>query len=439
MKNFLLLITVLSIFSISKTTAQIVNNDFENWKIDTFYFAAGTIGNLPADTTAFNDPVGWTSSNVLTKLDSVGGKTFVTQSANAHSGSSAIQMITDTILLPVIPNLPFTRVALPGFAVNGSFDIGAISLGSVSVISPASITGAGQPIAQRLASINGYYKYSPVFNTNTHFNDTCVVWATLKKGSTVVADAVFKSTDSTSGYLPFSADFNYYTCDMPDTLVILMASSVPNVYTFLGGTNGLQRGSKLLVDSIYYDALPVNYMFAPFAKNDLVTVYQNTPTNINVLANDTDCSGTQLNVSLVTNPNHGSASVINNQILYTPANNYLGLDSMFYKDTNQSGDTAIALLTVFVSVNNTGIKDVNQIDIQLYPVPASNELNIRFDNPGKCTAKIFDVVGNIITSVTLSGNDNAIPLNLFANGVYSIQIENKSNLIIGRSKFIVTK
>ncbi len=436
MKKILLLFAFFSVLFSYKTKAQIVNNDFENWKLDTFYFAAGTIGNLPADTTTFNNPVGWTTSNVLTQLDSIGGRAFVTQSNNPQNGSSAIRMVTDTILLPIIQSLPFTKVTIPGFAVNGNFDISSIQLGSVSVISPASITGAGQPFNQRLADFKGYYNYTPVYNSATGSNDTCVAWATLRKGSTVIADAVFKSTSSTSGYQPFTANFVYYSCEVPDTLVILLASSTTNVYQFIGGLKG---GSVLLIDNLSYDALPGNFHFAPFAKNDIVTSYKNTADTINVLANDTDCSGNLLTVSLLSNPHHGTASVVGNKVAYMPALNFLGLDSIYYKDTNLTNDTAEALLIIFVTQNISGITEVNQIAVSVYPVPASNEITIHLENADKYEAKIYDVLGNLIQSATINQNDTRVPVASFANGMYALQIVNEHKTVVARTKFVVNK
>ena len=440
MKNVLLALALFLIAGYSKLNAQVVNNSFENWYLDTFRLPPNEISTLPGDTISFYDPVGWTSSNSLTKLDSIGGKIFVTQSSQAFSGNSAVQMITDTIGIPIIAHAPVTRVIIPGFVVNGIFPITSVKLnGTVSVISPISIPGAGQPFNQRLATINGFYNYAPAYNNLAHSNDTCVIWATLRNGTTPVANAIFKSTDSTAGYQAFSADFHYVSCDVPDTLVILIASSVPNVSNFLGAGNGMVAGSKLLVDSITYTTLSEAYTFAPFAQNDLFTVYKNSVDTLNVLANDTDCSGAAMAVAFVNGPHHGTATILPDySIRYTPNNNYSGLDTIIYRDTNVNSDTSDAICTIYVT-NSNGINEINTVAVNLFPVPADNMLNIQFQNPGKCTGRIYDVVGNAVLSTELNSNHNQISIQNLTNGIYAIELLNNENTVIGRSKFVVTR
>ncbi|HWB62383.1 MAG TPA: T9SS type A sorting domain-containing protein [Chitinophagales bacterium] len=436
------LLLVFSAFIAISCNAQIANGSFENWAQDTFYLAAGEITGLPADTTYYQDPVEWTSSNAISDLDSLGSLTLVTQSNDATYGSSAIQMVTDSISLPQnIGGTSFSvKLTLPGFALNGKFPINpqSLILSGVSTISPASVLGAGQPIAERLADIKGYYKYTPVFNPNTNANDTCLIWAMLRRGQEVVANAIFKSTTATSGYASFQIPFNYVSCDMPDTLVILMASSVPNVQTILGGTSGLIPGSVLLVDTISYDVVPNNFMFPPFANADNASTVKNTPVTINVLANDTDCDGLSLTVSVIRNPSNGTATVQSNQILYTPNTDFVGLDTLWYKDTNTNSDTAAAWVRIVVNPTS-GISSTNLVDVRVYPVPANNTLNIQFDNKGKTYARIYDIIGNEVQNATLTNNFNTINISNLANGLYGLQLVNEQGTVIARAKFTVAK
>ena len=439
MKKSLLIASLFTLLAFNNVSAQILNNSFETWKLDTFYLAAGEISSLPADTIEFFDPVSWSSSNTLTGLDSLGGVIFVTQSATAYHGSSAVRIKTDTVKLPVIPNFPALKLTIPGFILNGDFPINANSLiTSGNVISPVSLLGAGQPYSQRLGKIKGYYQYTPVFNTNTNANDTCIMWATLRKGTTVIADAIFKSTVATSGWQSFEAPFVYSSCDMPDTLVVLLASSVPNVATILGGSSGLVPGSVLLVDSVYYEtAGSIN--FPPIARPDLDSTSKNTSKNIDVKANDEDCDDAtpSLTVTLTVQPSHGSATVAAGVVQYTPANNYVGVDSFTYSLSDGNTSTT-ARVRVFV-FNTLGVNEANEIAVTVYPVPASDVLNVQFENTGRTTLRVFDVTGKLVLTSFLTKNNNAVQTGELANGVYGLQIADENNVVIARSKFTISK
>jgi len=431
MKKILIAVSVL--FALN-ANAQVLNNSFETWSQDTFYLAAGAILNLPADTSISSAPEGWTTSNAATDLDSLEHVILVTQSNTAFIGSSSIRMRTDSITVHFSgTKLPLT---VPGFAVNGKFPINPTSLllNAGTVISPASLKGSGQPINKRLAKIKGFYDYKPVFNPNTNANDTCIVWATLRKGDEIVAHAIFKSTDSTTGYEAFEADFKYETCSTPDTLVILLASSVPNVGQI---ANGLVRGSVLLVDSIAYDTLAANFNFPPIALNDRDTTTKNLPVTINVLANDTDCDNQALTAGIVTQPLNGTAIVVGNNIVYTPATDFTGRDTFVYRaSTVDASDTARVFIRILSGV---GISKVNEIPISVYPVPASHQLNIRFENPGRTTLYAYDMVGKLVLSTALTGDNNSIGIADLPAGFYGLQIMDEKNVAIARSTFVVSK
>ncbi len=443
MKKILL---ALSLFTAIGLNAQIANNDFEIWQTDTIFFPG--LNTIPPDTFEASNPASWTSSNSLTGTDSLGGVFFVTQTNDHHSGSLAAQIITDTINLPTIPSFPLLKLTFPGFIVNGKFPINTSTLlTSGSVISPLSITGAGQPFTTKLGKIKGYYNYAPVFNTNANSYDTCIVWAALKKWnpttekSDLIGEAIFKSTMATNGYLPFEANFNYVSCDAPDSLVVFIASSVPNVQAILGGgTSGLMRGSVLKVDSIYYEDLPVNYNFPPIAVNDMDTTVKNTARDIDVKWNDDDCDNavSGLTIALVSQPANGSAAVNAGKITYTPATNFIGLDSFSYTLNDGTSSSSPAAVRMIV-LDNTGIGEVNQVQVNVFPIPASTQLNIYFENPGKCFARVYDMIGNEVLNAALNANSNSIKLNDVANGVYGLQILNNKGQVIARTKFTVNK
>lgn len=429
-------------FAAIQLNAQIANNDFEIWATDTIYFPGSS--SIPADTFTANNPAGWTTSNSISGADSLGGVFFVTQSNNSYSGQYAVQMRTDTLHLPVIPGFPAVKITVPGFALNGKFPISTNSLlNSGTVISPAAISGAGQPFTSQLAKIKGYYNYAPSFNPNTQANDTCLVWATLRKGSVTIADAIFKSNVSTAGnYMPFEASFVYYSCDAPDTLVIMTASSVPNVAGILGGNSGLVPGSILLIDSISYDADMTGFDFVPFAHDDYDSTNLWHAKDVTVKVNDEDCGGpvTTFVIAVTTQPAHGTAAVggSNGFITYTPDGNYVGVDSFTYTINDGVYTSTPAKVRMLVKDGN-GINEINSIPVSVFPVPANNTLNVVMDYNGKATIRIFDAIGNTVMSENVSSSATALNVASLPNGLYGMQILNEKGAVIARNKFSISK
>lgn len=437
MRKFTLLIIITAMF-ICIGNAQIVNSSFENWQTDTMHFA-GYAPYVPADsTTTYQDPVGWTSTNAVTNAPSLAGRSFVTQSNNAVFGNSSVSLRTDS-LNPIVGK----SLILPGFILNGQYQLNIASLVFGTNITPLSIIGAGQAFNQRLADFKGYYNYAPVHNPNTGGNDTCLIWATLRKGEELIANAIFKSTDSTNGFQWFQVPFNYVSCDMPDTLVILLSSSIPNIPNLLSGQSNLVRGSVLLVDTLSYDTLNPGYAFPPFAYADFDSTNKNTPVNIYVKINDADCSESldSLNIEVIMPPSNGTATVGvgDTFITYTPNNNYTGYDTFTYILSSNGIDTSNPAQVVVYVKNGTGIAGIPQIPLLIFPVPASDELNVRFDNKGSATAKIYDMLGNLAGIFQLNGNDNVLPLTGLANGAYNLQIVNNNNQVLANARFVVNR
>src|SRR5205814_9656720 len=102
---------------------------------------------------------------------------------------------------------------------------------------------------------------------------------------------------------------------------------------------------------------------APIANNDAATTSENSPVNINVLANDTDPdTGDTLSVSSVTQGANGTVVIIPagpdaGKVSYTPSLNFSGTDTFTYKakdSTNAESNVATVTITV-TNVNNAPV------------------------------------------------------------------------------------
>ncbi len=107
-------------------------------------------------------------------------------------------------------------------------------------------------------------------------------------------------------------------------------------------------------------------LLLPTAVNDTVTLDINTPTTVDVLANDilatSICassvfsSSTNGSTALQTSSGGSVAITADNKIIYTPANNFTGTDSFVYKACNNDGESNVS--TVNLTVNALPIEAI---------------------------------------------------------------------------------
>jgi hypothetical protein len=284
-------------------------------------------------------------------------------------------------------------------------------------LSPAAIPGAGTPINSRKQKLKAYIQYNPIQG------DSLLIWAVLKKKDTIIAEAKLNYKQTAANTILIEKDFTYTSCAIPDTAVLMIASSTPDFSTALGGATGIEAGSEMIIDSVVLTELPQGFVFPPFANRDQTFTNKNLAKIITVLANDYDCSATAINVTNVGTPLHGTAlKNANNTITYTPANNYLGTDSFSYTINNVNG-TASAF--VFISIfSTTGIEEEALANtFVLYPNPARQILTLDLAENSLGNATIFDMNGKAILSNVVNSNSTSFDVSKIAKGIYVFQLK----------------
>ena len=92
---------------------------------------------------------------------------------------------------------------------------------------------------------------------------------------------------------------------------------------------------------------------APEATDDYPVIEKNSANyQINVLSNDIDDDGDSLIIVDVTTPSHGTASINENYIDYTPSAEFSGVDTIEYTISDGKGASATATIHVIVSNGN---------------------------------------------------------------------------------------
>ena len=191
--------------ALSVSSAQIPNAGFETW-------SAGS-------------PTGWITNNAGTIVP-------ITQTTDAHSGSSAMQGTMQTVFTYNYP-----PSAYADFSVNS-----------------------------RYSSLKGWYKYTPAGG------DTLYIHAVFYKGTTGVAYTQFFTGTSVSTYTQFTAPITYISSAVPDTAYIeIMVESLNGTY---------HAGTTFKLDDLSFGpATGVEQSFP--IKPNVFTLSQNYPNPFN--------------------------------------------------------------------------------------------------------------------------------------------------------------
>ena len=106
-------------------------------------------------------------------------------------------------------------------------------------------------------------------------------------------------------------------------------------------------------------------MILPWAQTDFVSLNEDSSVVVDVLQNDFDAEGTQLIVDSISMPSQGIATLINQQVSYTPTLNYFGTDSLTYVVRDGEGLTTTGTISITVnSVNDrpVAVNDSETLD-----------------------------------------------------------------------------
>jgi hypothetical protein len=170
---------------------------------------SGVFGQVPGagfESWAVGAPEGWVTSNAPPVY------TNVTQSADAHSGSSAVR----------------------GDAI-GYY---TVVLGATIQSGPG---GHGFAYANRPASVTGWYKF---FQTGGDRFGVNVALYKGGEGGTVVALAASADSTQRSNYTQFNVPFNYLTSDVPDLCIMQFSTALPYL------ESSLHVGTYFLLDDV---------------------------------------------------------------------------------------------------------------------------------------------------------------------------------------------
>jgi hypothetical protein len=137
----------------------------------------------------------------------------------------------------------------------------------------------------------------------------------------------------------------------------------------------------------------------PIAQNDSVVCDEDGAISVSVLSNDNDPDGDPLSIASVGQPANGSAEMgASNNIVYTPALNFNGLDSFIYTISDGRGGSAVGQ----VSVTVTPVNDVPSSPQNVVAVAGDGSVSLSWD---VSTDPDGNLLGYIVYRSTESGNN----------------------------------
>lgn len=457
MKLKITLLTLFVTVFMTGFSQQIPNGSFETW-------------------TNSYTPAGWNGvENLLSTLFPINNNFFTYEDTTTYTqGRASVELVTDTIT-----GLYSSIVGIqPGLITLGT----AVLAPSGNSYAPAF---TGLPFTYRPDSvIFDYMETSPGADSGG------VQLQLTKNGVTVLSVATYLSPDSSWKHMAFALTGLYSNNEYPDTLQIQFVSSA---------INNPIVGTTLHVDGVRFGY--VNQPLSVTASgtgvlcaDDSVTLWANTGGSANytyqwgaagtpingatnasyvakqagaytvtidsagvietsqqvaVNADNITASLTGLNDTLCSNAAavtlHGTpaggvyAGAGVTSSTFAPSAVLPGTDTVVYTVTDLNGCPKTASATVTVKVC-TGIDNVDAPELTVYPNPASSLLNINCNqNLAGYSLKVYDVMGRVVISQTLAGNDNAISVALLATGTYIYRIVDKESGVISQNKFNVIK
>ena len=142
----------------------------------------------------------------------------------------------------------------------------------------------------------------------------------------------------------------------------------------------------------------------PDAVMDTVEALAAMPTTINVLANDTDPDGDTLTIASVMNGTHGTVSIVDSRVVYTPNEpTFTGTDSFRYTISDGNGGTDWARVNVTVVDNQNPIANPDRTTIVVGGTASISVLENDSDPNGQALS-VTGISTPLNGSAVLNGN-----------------------------------
>jgi hypothetical protein len=200
-------------------------------------------------------------------------------------------------------------------------------------------------------------------------------------------------------------------------------------FTVAPNTTGAARVGTLTVAG---RTVTITQDAAPTANNDTATTDEDTPVDVNVLANDVEPDGDTLNIQSVTQGTNGAVSINPNKTIhYAPNLNFFGSDSFTYTINDGHGGTSTATVNVTVNaVNDAPVFTINLLSQSVQYSDPITTVTVSVSDVDDATASLnLSVLSSVPAGLTVTpGAPGSGSLTISGNplvvaGVYPINLQ----------------
>ena len=104
-------------------------------------------------------------------------------------------------------------------------------------------------------------------------------------------------------------------------------------------------------------------------------------------------------------------------------NDYRGQASISYRYENPCGSTATAEALTVEVFNSTGIGELGNPSVEVYPNPATNMVYVKANVEGKASLRVIDLTGRVVFERVMRNTECEIATSEFGgNGIYTLQV-----------------
>jgi uncharacterized repeat protein (TIGR01451 family) len=161
----------------------------------------------------------------------------------------------------------------------------------------------------------------------------------------------------------------------------------------------------------------------PVAVNDAKTANEDTPTTVNVLANDSDPDGDAIVVTAKTNGTSGTVACTSTTCTYTPAANANGTDTFTYTIGDPDGATATATVTVTITpVNDPPVYTAAATNTS-QTLPVGGTLSALAATDPDADPLTYTVTGGALPPTVTLNPDGSFSGGASPHGTYSVQVK----------------